>query len=76
MAKEFLFKKLGNKYPQFKKLSSNHFSKLDRKTEMYPIIRQLRTDFPKAMVTFFAYSNSSTSELAQKLFTFVKENIK
>ena len=69
-----LFTKLGLRYPQFNRLSSTRFSKLDRLTELYPIIKRLRIDYPvKAHNVFYGYPNISTRVLSNKLFTFIKE---
>ena len=69
-----LFEKLGQRYPQFRRLSSTRFSKLDRRTELYPIIKRLRIDYPvKAQSVFAGYPNISTEILSSKLFTFIKE---
>lgn len=75
MAKAVLFGKLKTKYPQFKNLSSNFFTKLDRRTEMYPIIKQLRKDYATKVDCFYKYTNQSTQTLGENLFTFVKNNL-
>lgn len=69
-----LFTKLGQRYPQFSRLSSTRFSKLDRRTEMYPIIKRLRVDLPvPAGKTFAGYPNKSTADLGALLYTFIKD---
>ena len=69
-----LFKKLGSKYPQFKNLSANRFSLLNRKNELYPIVKQLRLDYDSALVTFANYPQFSNKTLSNKVFNFVKDN--
>lgn len=73
MLQNGLFKALKANYPQFRNLSSNHFSKLDRRTEMYPIIKQLRADFPNKP-GLEGYSNKTSLEISRMLYKFVKNN--
>lgn len=76
MAKQSMFRVLGTRYPQFRNLSANKFSELNRQEELYPIVRQLREDYPEIGVQAFPnYPTISTVDLGKKVFMFIKNNL-